>query len=120
MRLVSSLAAVFLGLCATAVVAQEPQVVGYYESPNGTLSPFPVAVQDGQCSDFKTWIKAADIPQGYDCVFYSQLECSGRMTDHYTEKVSRFKFEVRSFVCKPVSEPTQPNPTPTATPSPSS
>ncbi|DAA77575.1 TPA_exp: hypothetical protein A8136_6121 [Trichophyton benhamiae CBS 112371] len=107
MHLVSSLAAVFLGLCATAVVAQDPkQVVGYYESPNGTLSPFPVAVQDGQCSDFNTWIKAADIPQGYDCVFYSQPECKGRMTDHYTENISRFKFEVRSFLCKPVSEPT--------------
>ncbi|EZG03718.1 hypothetical protein H106_06380 [Trichophyton rubrum CBS 735.88] len=118
MRLFSSLAAVSLGLCATAVVAQEPKVVGYYESPNGTLSPFPVAVQDGQCSGFKTWIKAADIPQGYDCVFYSKPECKGRMTDHYTKNISRFKLEVRSFVCKTVS--TQPSPTPTATPSPSS
>ncbi|KAK2812504.1 hypothetical protein FQN49_008367 [Arthroderma sp. PD_2] len=109
---VSSALAVFVGLCATAV-AGEPKVIGYFHSPNGSISPFPVTVHDGVCESFHdVWIMSADLPDGYDCVFYSQLHCNGRETDHYTKDVSRFKFEVRSFVCSPVSDPTPTDPTP--------
>ncbi|KAF3482048.1 uncharacterized protein GIQ15_04807 [Arthroderma uncinatum] len=129
MRVVNALAAVFLGLCATAVAADEPKVVGYFHSPNGAKSPFPVTAESGTCGNFNNvWIMSADLPEGYDCVFYSQLQCAGKATEHYTEDVSRFAFEVRSFMCTLISGPTMfptlspsqspsqtsPTPTPTA------